>query len=305
MNSYSLIKNKIKEINLHEHDFNIKSSKITKQKENLNKEYVFFRKKLRDSQSIFRENMLQLNNIIDPIQNFSKKIEEYDKNYHKYLEELNIYEAFNQLSLYIENVKKFVFIISEVEKIETHLFITIKNHVQKLVDNFKLKKSELKTSFDHIDFNDNIKKIHKNFLEAKDEYIKLNFNQTKLKIKQIYKTIKSIENLINYEVICRNIFIHKKDLIMEETKKIFKEYKAIKLKIVKLVEEGKKFSQTIEENIMQLKNQANKVKNSAKSFENCIKNKNIPYSSKLKRTKDLLNNVNILIKLMNKTLEDI
>jgi methyl-accepting chemotaxis protein len=249
--------------------------------------------------------MLQLNNIIDPIQNFSKKIEEYDKNYHKYLEELNIYEAFNQLSLYIENVKKFVFIISEVEKIETHLFITIKNHVQKLVDNFKLKKSELKTSFDHIDFNDNIKKIHKNFLEAKDEYIKLNFNQTKLKIKQIYKTIKSIENLINYEVICRNIFIHKKDLIMEETKKIFKEYKAIKLKIVKLVEEGKKFSQTIEENIMQLKNQANKVKNSAKSFENCIKNKNIPYSSKLKRTKDLLNNVNILIKLMNKTLEDI
>ena len=302
---FLIIKKEIKKINFLEEKFNLKSNEITRQKDHLNKEYVFYRKILRDTQFVYKENMLQLTNIYEPISNFFNKIKSIDQNYHKHLEELNTNKAFEELKLYISHIKKIVLIVSEAEKIETHLFTTIKKYIQRLVENFKLKKRELNISFEHINFQKNINNISKIYLEAKKEYKNLNFTKTKIKIIQIYKSIKSIENLINFEVICRNQIISKKNLIEEETKNIFNQYKSIDFKIKKLVGEGKKINNELENAINLTKINFNKFKNSSKNFEDSFKNKKIPYSSKITRIKELLDNSNLLISSINQTFENI
>lgn len=299
----SSVKQSIEKLDQIEIKFNRLSAQITQQDEFLSSEYVFYSSHLRESIEIYRKKRILLNKISPKIDSLSDEIKAKSIEFKEMLDNAKNAKATEALRDYSSLVVKFIRVVSESPKIETYIYQTIPKVIAKLTETYKEKKAEISAPLGHINFKEQLVEMSKQFNNAKLAYKQLNISKTKDLIRKILKSVKGLERLLNYEIISRNFFIANYDSSIMETKQTLKRYVSLKGQIKSVVSKGHLIPVDLVEAMEEIKVFAKEVDQYALSYREAMKDKTIPYSSKVSRMKTLLNKNLILTQKMNDALQ--
>lgn len=293
----------ILKINNSERIFKKTSSIITQQDDFLSSELVFYSSRLRVGIEVYRLKRILLSRLSNKIDGLLDLIKNKENLFNNALELAQNKMASEHLSLYIKQVTAFVKIISEAPQIETYIYTTIPKIIMDLTNTYKEKKKQLSAPLKHINFKDSLIEMSKLFDDAKKQYELLNFDKTKEIIKKILKSIKILKRMINFEIISRNFFIDNYELTISETKRVLKKYFSLKQQIKMIILRGEAISSELTSLMSETNILSKQIDNQALSFRDSMKNKEIPYSSKLSRMKILMQKNSLLILNINEILE--
>lgn len=299
---YNKVISEIKDADIIEDNFTKVSGQITQQDEFLTSEHVFYSSHLRNGIELYRQKRILLNKISPKLDKLSWEINKKGKTFNEMLDSANNKEAAIHLRQYAKLVKKFIYVVSEAPKIESYIYITIPKVITSLTETYKIKKAELSAPLGHINFNDSLKKIANLYKSAKETYKRLDMKNTKKTIKKILRSVKVLERLINYEITSRNFFISNYESAINETKIGLQRYISLKERVRLIIGKGVIISPDLSLLMNDSKIMALEIDEVALSFRETMKNKTIPYSSKVSRMKLLLNKDSIFIEKLNEIL---
>ena len=296
--SLERLQTKISMIDKIENQFNNLTIEITQQETFLWQEFTFYSKNLREVIAIYDQKRLSLSKINDNIVTLSNKIKQKSIRFKDEMNKGLTKEASFTLRKYSNLVYKFAHIVSEAPSIQTYLYSTIPFIMKNLMEMYKTKKEEIKAPLSHLNFSNSVKNISKIFQDSKSQFKSLEFNKVKENIKTILKTVRSIETMINYEIISRNFFIENYQQIIRKCKFTLTQYVSIRKQIKEIVAKGHKISPDLNQLILDSQNAAKELDNKAMEFADMVSNKDIAYSSKVSRMKIIsFSLINMLDKL--------
>lgn len=282
------IREDIKDIELAELNFETISNEVMHQDEYLNSEFTHYRNNVRKAITVYQNKRLLLDKVSSKIDDLITEIKDTEKIFDKLVQEGQMKEAGGLLRKYSKLVIKLAEIINEGPQIQTYLDEIIKRAVQALVQKFNSCKEELGGSVHIINFAESIKLIAKQFEEARHEYSLLHIKEAKLSIKKALKSIKALEKLINFEIKARGLVLESFKDVNAEVRIALQRYLEIKQQFRLLVTKVTQIPLEMNDAFVQLKMLAKNVDSRAMNYSQMIADKEIAYSSKLERTRSLV-----------------
>lgn len=282
------IKEEIAAIHLAENQFQEIASELIHQDKHLNSEFSLFRNNARKAIEIYQNKRLLLDKVSHQIDEIISRLKEDENNFNDKIVSGQMKDASEILRVYSRHVIKLAEIINEGPQIQAYIEEVIKKAVVMIIDSYNSRKNDLGGSVNVINFNESIKAIALQFEQAKLSYQKLNIGETKELIKKILKSIKALEKIINYEIRSRKVVLDTYKSIVHEVKNALHRYVEIKNQFRMLVSKITNIPLELNDTYMQLKAMAKNIDEKAISFAEVITSKDMSYSSKLERSKSLV-----------------
>lgn len=271
---------------------------VTHQDEYIRNEFNFYQKNIRKVFEVYSDKRILLDKISSQIDALKNETKQLERKFEEVIVAADSNQADKLLRLYSKKVMHYTKVINEGPSIETHLYTQIPHNVKKINNLFFVKRDELSSSLKHIDFKNSIKKISEIYIKAKRDYENLKIDETKVSIRTILKSFKSIENMINLEIKSRNIFIKNYESVIQKVKLTLEHYVSIKKQMKEISAKGKSLTSEILESYHNVQVDADELDKLAIKFRNLMKDKNVPYSAKVSRMK-------LIIQKSKKTTVDI
>lgn len=282
------IREDIKDIELAELNFETISNEVMHQDEYLNSEFSHFRINVRKAISVYQSKRLLLDKVSTKIDEIITNIKSTEKEFENLILMGKMKEASECLRKYSKLAIKMAEIINEGPQIQMYIDEIIKRAVQAIVEKFNSCKEELAGSIHIINFNDSIKSIAKQFEQAKHEYYLLHINESKVLIRKILKSIKALEKLINFEIKARKLVLESFKDINSEVRVALQRYLEIKQQFRLLVTKVSQIPLELSDAFVQLRSLSKNIDSKAMNFSQMIADKDIAYSSKLERSRSLV-----------------
>ncbi|WP_168388332.1 septation ring formation regulator EzrA [Mycoplasma marinum] len=280
-----------------------KANNILKQEEFLRNEVSLFREKTRTISSSYSKKRITLDKISGKIDILNKRIAGRTRKFDSLIQSGETRSASEIIEKLREDIIQFGIIINEGPKIQATLYGAIPKFIKKLIVLFNHAQNKLKVDLSHIDFHASIRRMANNFETAKSHFLELRLEESKKEIIFIIKNIKAIERMINSEIKSRNIFVNEFINVQNLVLKTMKQFVQIRKEVKKMPQSGTRLSVEMMDIMRSLKFEIADLDENAMSFSKLMKDKNIPYTSKLSRMKILLNKNISAIKLMNSIYE--
>ncbi len=293
------IESMIEEVDKLESEFFSSSSVITQQDAFLSKEHVFFSSHLRKGIAVYRLKKIVLSKLSTKIDELLNEIKSEGKKYSMYSEMAKNNEASSHLKKYSEKVTQFVKIISEAPNIETYIYTTIPRVITNLTNIYKVKRAELSVSMINIKFKESLLTISRVYEKLKNEYLDLDFENAKINIIKILRSVKNLESTINFEIVSKNYFIDNFQIVISESSRNIRFYKSLKKQVGDLIAKGEVVPASLRNLVKETGEIAIYINNETIKLRNIVEDKNVPYSSKLNIMKLLLNKLNIFVSKNN------
>lgn len=284
----SEIREEIDAIRSVEADFEIISNEVIYQDESLNSEFTHFRNNARKVTTIYQNKRLLLDKVSSKIDELISELKQLENNFNKHVSAGDMKVAGEVLRKYSKLVIKLAEVINEGPQIQMYLDEIIKKAIVAIVQNFNSRQTELAGSVNIINFNDSIKAIAQQFEYAKSEYSKLHINEAREGIRKILRSIKALENIINFEIRSKNVVTESFKAINTEVKIALERYVEIKKQFRILISKVSKIPLELNDAFLQLRSLAKNIDDKAMNFAQAIADKNLAFSSKLERSKTLV-----------------
>lgn len=282
------VQDRIEHIKNLEAEFELIASQISHQDEFLKSEFTLFQTNLRKAIEVYKTKRLLLDKVSKKIDEIITIIKQQESLFNEAVLSGNMKEASETLKNYSRLVVKFAEIINEGPSIQTYIYDIIPKSIKKIVDNYNECKNDLLASKEIINFDGAIKNAAIIYQEAKVEYGKLNISKAKDLIKKILKSVKATEKIINLEIRSRKAVLNSFKDINNEVKISLRRYVDLKEQIRSYVGKGVQVPMEINDLFIQVKTLGKDIDEKAIKFSEMIADVNIPFSSKMHRSKILV-----------------
>lgn len=282
------VEDRIKYISQLETEFEMVASQITHQDEFLKSEFTLFQTNLRKAIEVYKTKRLLLDKVSKKIDEIISFIKQQESVFNEAVLSGNMKEASDTLRNYSKLVIKFAEIINEGPAIQTYIYDVIPKTIKTIVENYNARKDELQGSKDIINFEGSIKIAANIYQEAKTEYEKLNILKAKDLIRKVLKSIKATEKIINLEIRSRNAVLSSFKDITDEVKTSLRRYVELKEQFRTLIGKGVQVPLEINDLFVQVRTLGKEIDEKAVQFTEMVGDKNIPFSSKMQRSKMLV-----------------
>ena len=283
-------------------EFDDTSMHFTQQNEFIEKRFILFESKMREAIEVYRNKRIQLQRISDEIDRLSNEIKSVATLFKRNLKEGRNREAQEILSKYEKLVYKYVLTVSEAPYLEMYLYKVIPEKAILISEQYKKRKQELSAQLNHLNFRGTLELIAKELEKARRLYLQVNFEKTKELVIKIFRTLDSARKMVDHEIVSRNIFMQNFKMTIEIAKDILNKYITIKKHIRSLIEGGYSMPTELNSLLSRTKEASNDLDETAISFRDSIKDKAIPFSSKINRMKMLLQKMSAFVELLNDAL---
>ncbi len=280
--------------------FKSKAASVLKAEEFLRNEMSFCREKLRAITTVYAKKRILLDKVAINIDELNSEIKKLTLEFDASIEKGDNNSASEIMEEVREKIVRFGIIINEGPKIQSAIFGAIPKFIKELIKLYKRAERELDVDLTHINFRKIMLDLAEKFSDIKEQYNELNIKETKKKILILIKNIKAIERMINSEIKSRNVFVTNYSDTTLVIKKTLKQFVALKKEFKELPSSGKRVSVEMNELYKILNQEAKDLDETAMSFAGLIKDKTIPFTSKVARLRILLNKNNSTISIMNK-----
>ncbi len=208
----------------------------------------------------------------------------------------------NEIGNYSKKVVALARVVDEGTVIQTFLYKTIPEKTMTLLKKYKQKKLELDTEFKNLDFSGAFNDIRTKYASAKTLFKNLSIDKASYKIKEILKSLKLLEEMINIEIYSRNLFLKNFENVVSEIKVSLKAFISLKTRVRKI--DKSLISIELREAYNESSEASKSIDKDAILFSEVVSDNDISFSSKLSRMKRLLNQNLLFIKGINE-LEEI
>ena len=279
------INEKIKALDEIELTFKNDSLKITRQDDFTRSEKSFYDKNLRIAISVYKDKRILLNKISEKIDSLVDEISIIHKEFDIALAKANTLEINKKLILYSKKVIKFCKIINKGPSLQNYIYKKIPQIINDLYKFYIDKKNKAKIPLKHINFSKTIKKISLMHVNLKTHFSNLQLNEAEFETKNIFKSIKIAEKMINFEIKSRKYFIQNYNLVVQETKLALMEFVRIRSEIKNINSQKINVSLDFKRTFQEFLDLSKIIDYEGIEFRSIIKNDSIPFSSKLSRMK--------------------
>ena len=277
--------------------FEIDAQSVIQQDDFMRSELSFLHKHLRNIIDVYKTKRVFLREISKDIDMLISEIKIVEKNFDDALDAGDNQKMSETLSKLSKKIIKFARVINEGPSVQTYLLETIPKKTMQLLAMYKEKKRELNTNFSNVNFSNSFEEIKLKYKSAKQHFNNLSIDKAEEKIKEILKSLKVLEKMINIEIESRNLFHSSFEGTIKGIRNAFasfqilqKRYNIIKPEL--LTEELKELND-------ELISQSADVNGSLGVFNKLLSDKDLSYSSKTSRIKIILNETLNFIKKIN------
>ncbi len=286
--------NKVEKLSI---EFENDADSIIQQDSFVRSELTFYQKHLRDIIAIYKNKRVFLKEIAPNVDALITSIKDNEDKLNNALDLGDNKLMKDEMANYSKKVISLANIIDEGPAVQTFLFKTIPEKTMQLLEEYKLKKIELKTNFKNLNFSGSLNEIRSKFHTAKQLFERLDVEKTKDKIKDILKSLKLLEEMINVEIYSRNLFLENFEQALNEIKSSLNSFVSIKKRIKKMNKEL--ITPELKEVYETTKVALDVLDKDAIEFSETIKDKDISFSAKLSRMKRVVKENIIFIKHLN------
>ena len=227
---------------------------------------------------------------------FQKNIESLITNINNYLGEATEYlskgdqdEAINSFSSFKKNLYHLIVFANNFEKIENVLFMKSTDIYKKTIEYIENVKNNLKSNLDNLNINDFLNNINQSLATAKEEFLKLNINETIENINNYYDSLIALTQSITNELNAFNLF---SQYGVNDIQELFESatirYFEIKNSCEQMLQVDKMFYWNLQPNIEELGMLIKEIKLIQDQFINDFESKEIPISTKQFKFKKIL-----------------
>ena len=287
----------IESVNSKVKQFNIDAHSIIQQDDFMRSELTFLQSHLREVIEVYKTKRISLRNLSDEIDTLIKEIKLLEKNFEDSLDKGDSNSMSDDLAELSKKIILFARVINEGPAIQSYLLVTIPSKTTKLLKMYKEKKKELNTNFNNIDFHNSFDAIRNKYLSAKNYFKNLSIDKAELKVREILKSLKVLEKMINNEIESRNLFFENFNGTISQIQSSLRSYVVLKKKYDLI--NKKVVTPELQDDLITLKNNANNLNASAITFKKLATNNDISFSSKISRMKIILGESVSFITKMN------
>ena len=264
-------------------------------------EFHFYQERYKIIKHFYQNIIVSIEILSKPLIEMNNKIKQYHDEVQNYCDKGQYKQCAISLNNYRSELIKFSKILNDAKIIQEMIYTRIPTSMKKLYDHFsKINKSPY-YSLDHINFIKVIKIIRDKYLLLKDYFKNLNMEKCKLNIIWIFKNMKSLEQLINYEITAQHNVSSYYGEFKSQTYEILKNYVIMNKQIKKLKNDNQISEEEIELS-QQMTNVAREIDIAAMWLKNNVKNYKIPFTSKKYKLKLVFELEHSLLEMMNKLL---
>ena len=277
--------------------FEIDAQSVIQQDDFMRSELSFLHKHLRDVIDVYKTKRVFLREISKDIDLLIADIKVVEKEFDDALNAGNNNAMSQALSQLSKKVIKFARVINEGPSIQTYLLETIPKKTMQLLAMYKEKKRELNTNFSNVNFSNSFEDVKQKYKSAKQYFKNLSIDKAEERIREILKSLKVLEKMINIEIESRNLFHSSFEGTIKGIRNAFSSFQLLQKRYALIKPEL--LTDEIEELNDELKIQSVDVNKSLGVFGQLLSDKDLSYSSKTSRIKIILNETLGFIRKIN------
>ena len=292
-----VIETSILDIDKMARNFEMEAQSVIQQDDFMRSELSFLHKHLRDVIDVYKTKRVFLREISKDIDLLIADIKSIEKQFDAALDAGNNNAMSQALSQLSKKVIQFARVINEGPSIQTYLMETIPKKTMNLLAMYKEKKRELNTNFSNVNFSNSFEDIKIKYKSAKQYFKNLSIDKAEERIREIIKSLKVLEKMINIEIESRNLFHSSFEGTIKGIRNAFASFQLLQKRYAMIKPEL--LTDEIKELNDELKEQSVDVNKSLNVFSKLLADKDLSYSSKTSRIKIILNETLNFIRKIN------